>query len=213
MPRRRRRWSPTRTCRARLPPGLRGAPRRSCRHARTATRLPEVPRPGATVVSRAAERVETPDREPAEGGWLEPFALASVARGGPLGGAPPDFGIELPPVAEPPRAPSAIGCLKRLLVLALIGRDPVRDRSAWFSDAFRRRRRRRAGAVTTADSRYGRPVSSKSLRGGVQPGTWRGQVGARSPRNDARELPRRSPYVGRPARSSRSPRPPHTGTR
>jgi hypothetical protein len=80
---------------------------------------PEVPRPG------------TPRRFPDSDD--DPYTIPERPRGETGGGfGVPGFRIELPAGTGIPGLPGALGCLKKLLVLALIGAILFALASAWF---------------------------------------------------------------------------------
>jgi len=66
-----------------------------------------------------------------ERGRVEPFDRGDVRRAGETE-APPGWGIELPTLVRIRGLPSAIGCLKRLFILAVIAAILFAMASAWF---------------------------------------------------------------------------------
>ena len=132
---------------------------------------PAVPRPGSPRrFPRPWERAKTTHRDD-EGVWMEPRDPRDPRDVGrtEYPGAPPDWRAELPPMVSIRALPAAIGCLKRLLILALIGGILFALASAWFFGSVfigagddNERRDERAASLRLADVQQVAPWRSPS---------------------------------------------------
>jgi len=96
---------------------------------------PAVPRPGVPRrfpdLDEPREPAEPLERAPLERGPVEPYDRGDARRAEETE-APPGWGIELPTMVRIRGLPSAIGCLKRLFILAVIAAILFAMASAWF---------------------------------------------------------------------------------